>query len=431
MEAKMTFSATGDSFITRCCPQEDAEFQKVKEVLKSAEARFTNLETTVHDMEAFPSAQSGGTWAVAPPKVLETLRNYGFNLIGTANNHSMDYSYGGLEATGRYLKNYGFTYAGTGKNLAEAGAPAFLDCPSGRVALIAGTSSLFDSWVAGEQRRDMVGRPGVNPLRVSTEYLLEPEEFEVLKRIASKTGINAYDDMIRKEGFLPKLQEDEFMLGQYVFKKSHVSGVITKPDKKDMERLEKTVRQAVNQADYVLVSIHSHQIKGTDKNEPTDFLVTASRRCIDAGAHAVIGHGPHVLRGIEIYKGKPVFYSLGNFIFQSETVSALPSDFYEKYGLGHDHDTVDALLKRSGNGTKGLSTDKNALESVIARWTMEDGGLKEIKLFPIELGYGLPPYRLGRPKISDRMDILERLQALSKPFGTEIHIHDGIGTVRL
>ncbi len=45
---------------------------------------------------------------------------------------------------------------------------------------------------------------------------------------------------------------------------------------------------------------------------------------IDAGADVFVGHGPHVLRGIEIYKGKPIFYSLSNFIFQNETVLRMP-----------------------------------------------------------------------------------------------------------
>lgn len=189
------------------------------------------------------------------------------------------------------MDQYKLIHAGTGRNLAEASQPVYLECPSGRVALVAVTSSFYESWMAGDQRKDMTGRPGVNHLRVSTTYHCKPEEFEALKEIARLTGINAYDDMIRKEGFLPELQNDEFMFGQYSFKKSLQAGVETKPFEKDMIRLERTVSQAKSQADYVLVSIHSHQIKGTDKDYPADFLVTASKRCIDAGAHAVIGHG--------------------------------------------------------------------------------------------------------------------------------------------
>ena len=55
---------------------------------------------------------------------------------------------------------------------------------------------------------------------------------------------------------------------------------------------------------------------------PADFIPIFARAVIDAGADVFVGHGPHVLRGIEIYKGKPIFYSLSNFIFQNETAAA-------------------------------------------------------------------------------------------------------------
>src|SRR5699024_9835391 len=122
--------------------------------------RFTNLEMTTHHMEGVPGAASGGTWAMASPHVLKDLKGYGFNVIGWANNHTLDYLYGGLNATERYLNDYGFVHAGAGKNLAAASEPSYLETPAGRVALISATSSFHETWVAGEQRRDMVGRPG-------------------------------------------------------------------------------------------------------------------------------------------------------------------------------------------------------------------------------------------------------------------------------
>jgi len=430
MKTKMTFSATGDSFITRRLPIKNQSFEEIRSIIQMAEARFTNLEVTVHNWEGFPSAQSGGTWAIASPEVLQDLKEYGFNLINLANNHALDYSYGGLEATRKYLDQCGFVYAGAGKNLAEAGSPKYLDSPSGRVALIAVTSSFHESWIAGEQRRDVIGRPGINPLRVKTTYIVTPENFEKLQQIAESTEINAYDNLIRKEGFLPELDKDIFMFGKYTFKKSNHNGVITEPEEKDMQRLMKAINQARYFADYVLVSIHSHQIKGENKEQPTDFLVNAAKKCIDAGAHAVIGHGPHVLRGIEIYKNCPIFYSLGNFIFQSETVANLPADFYEKYGLGHEDNVADALKKRSGNGTRGLAVDKEALISVIPVWTMEEGKLIDIKLYPIELGYGLPSYKNGWPELSKDKKILEKLVDLSKPFNTEIKIDNNVGIIK-
>jgi hypothetical protein len=94
MNKKMTFVATGDTFITRRLAEKGEEYTALSSLIQSAEVRFTNLEITTHNYEGFPGAASGGTWAIAPPEVLEDVRDYGFNQIGWANNHSMDYMNG-------------------------------------------------------------------------------------------------------------------------------------------------------------------------------------------------------------------------------------------------------------------------------------------------------------------------------------------------
>ena len=68
-------------------------------------------------------------------------------------------------------------------------------------------------------------------------------------------------------------------------------------------RIEGEIREAGKQADVVLVSIHAHETDAGDTKVPAMFLETFARRCVDAGADVIIGHGPHELRGIEIYKG--------------------------------------------------------------------------------------------------------------------------------
>lgn len=72
---------------------------------------------------------------------------------------------------------------------------------------------------------------------------------------------------------------------------------------------------------------------------------------IDAAAGVVVGHGPHVLRGIEVYKGRPIFYSLANFIFENDLVELQPADSYELSGLDGDSLPSDYFGKRSKNDT--------------------------------------------------------------------------------
>lgn len=427
----MTFVATGDSFITRRLPSADnEEFQKLKEIINQGEFRFTNFEVTAHHFEGFPSAVSGGTWAIAEPTVLQDIKNYGFNALAWANNHTLDYSYGGLKATKRYINEYGFVQAGVGNNLAEASSPKYIECSSGRVALIAATSTFHESWAAGEQRSDVEGRPGVNPLRFNTEYVVSKEKLDQLKDIAAITDINGDYNLAVKEGFAVGKDDQSFKFGQYEFKLGKNEGAKTTPSQADLNRVINAISEARRQADYVIVSIHSHEMEGEDKSKPAKFLKEFARICINEGAHAIIGHGPHILRGIEIYKERPIFYSLGNFIFQNDTVSHLPHDFYSKYGMGFEHNVADALDKRSDNGKKGLGVNPDVWESVIPSWKMSNGKLEEIKLYPIELGFGLPRYKRGCPRLSETANVLEKLKELSKPFGTEIEIIDNVGVIK-
>src|SRR5690606_3957260 len=130
--------------------------------------------------------------------------------------------------------------------------------------------------------------------------------------------------------------------------------------------------------------------------------------------------GPHILRGIEVYQGRPIFYSLGNFIFQSETVAHLPADFYDKYGLELTHTTADALDARSAGGTRGLGANPKVWSSVVATWQMTDGQLTHLELHPITLGFGEPRYRQGWPRLTQDASVLHELQQLSREFGTTL-----------
>ena len=106
-------------------------------------------------------------------------------------------------------------------------------------------------------------------------------------------------------------------------------GTRTEPNKQDLEEIARVVQSASALADIVIVSLHCHE-SGANRSLPADFIPIFAKAVIDAGADMFVGHGPHVLRGIEIYKGKPIFYSLSNFIFQNETLLRMPEDSYEQ-----------------------------------------------------------------------------------------------------
>jgi poly-gamma-glutamate synthesis protein (capsule biosynthesis protein) len=430
--ARTTFIATGDSFITRPIPEGGYPgFQEIADIIGQHDVRFNNLEITVHRQQGYPAAVSGGTWAMTDPEILDDLNRYGFNLYNTANNHSCDYSCGGVLATIDNLKKRGLAYAGTGATLEEAAAPGYLNVNGVRVALMGACATTDAASVAGDRNDAVIGRPGLNPLRFETTYFVEPHYFEMLKQVGEKTYINAEQNKHIANGFFNPLPEGKLTLGKLHFSLSDKNGMTTEPNKKDMDRMLRNIRKARQTADYVLISIHFHTFDDDNDLLPPAFLKSFAYQCIDAGADAILGHGPHELQGIEIYNGKPIFYSLGNFVFQTETVSVQPADAYANKGLPINSTVEQLMDHRSKGGTSGYCVQENIWRSVMAGFTAEDGKITEIKLYPITLDMHLPRKEMGNPRIADDDAVFHHLQELCKPFGTKLQIENNIATVVL
>ena len=203
-----------------------------------------------------------------------------------------------------------------------------------------------------------------------------------------------------------------------------------------------SIREAARQADWVLFSLHAHQPRGGATHEPADFIEEFARAAIDAGAHAIIGHGPHELRGIEIMAGRPIFYSLGNFFYQNQTVQKLPADFYERYQLdpygGTPADAFDTRLEAPPQPGRIERThvmqDEKYWISVLPRMGFKGDRLSKLELYPVHLNRSLPRTQRGRPMLAQGTQakrILRNVAELSAPYGTQISIRDGIGRVKL
>lgn len=429
MLPRMKFTAVGDMLVQRRLPGEYEGFRRIADEIAKGDMRFVNLETTIHNYESYASQYSGGSWLCASPETLNDVEKFGFNCLSFANNHTMDYSYGGLEATLRYVKAKGFVNAGVGMNMEEASAPAYIDCPSGRVALISAVSTFNPAAMAGEQSRSLSGRPGVNGIRYNTVYRVTEDQMEALKLVAEATGINGYADIVRSEGYRPETPQGKFEFGDIMFEVSDCPGKDSSVNETDMARIERAIYEAQLQSDYIVISIHSHEIRHIAKTEPDYFFEKFARRCIDSGAHAVIGHGPHLLRPIEIYKGCPIFYSLGDFVLQNENIQKGPAEFFADYKLPSDCTMHELFKTRSANFTRGLQARQEMWETVIPYWEMEDGKLKKLTLLAVELGFGLPRSRSGWPVPAKDSSILERLAEMSRYYGTAMKINGNTAEV--
>lgn len=436
LKRKLTLTATGDSLFTqRLSMFTEPNFLQMVDVIQSADVRFTNLEMLLHKFEGYPAAVSGGTWVQADPSMLKELQWLGFNLYAWANNHTLDWGEGGLIATLRTLEEAGVAHAGVGMNLAEARRPAYLDLDQGRVALVSMCSTFAEFNRAGHSRPDVQGRPGLNPLRFDTVVEVDAETLQTLERINKEFQLDAKEQLSLSLGFANPPAPGTLKFGNTKFQIGENRGVHTSVHKGDADGNLRAIRDARRQADWVVVSIHSHEIEGSNLEVPAEFFPVFARQCIDEGADVVIGHGPHVLQGMEMYKGKPIFYGLGNFIFQNETIRHQPHDFYERVGLGPEATPADVFDARTDNGKRGFPKHQIYWESIIPHVTYEDGKVTEIRLYPIDLGFELPRPVRGRPMLATKehgKKIIEQMDRMSQPYGTRVTWNEeGYGVVVL
>ncbi len=444
----LTLALAGDTMLTRkLTPFKETKFLALREILRGADAVFANLEGTVHDWDEGTPGITQGTFMTTDPKLLEDLKWFGINLVSCANNHAFDYGEGGILANMRHLDNAAIAHAGTGKNLAEARAPGYLDTPNGRVALIAATSA-FRPWnQAGEQRPDLRGRPGINPLGFQTTYGVDAAAFEQLRRISRGLGFEMAKERNRKHFYSDKEIPDEkaaeiVLLGNRYVQEKNFS-IATQANPRDLGDNLRWIREARRQADWVVVSVHCHEFGGAgllkattraELEEIADFVTDFAHQAIDSGADVVVGHGSHFPMGIEVYQGKAIFYSVGNFIFQNETVGFFPADAYERFDLDLKATPSDFLDARTSGGKKGHPSDPAYWENMFALCRFEERKLKQIKIFPIDQGFGRPRPQRGRPMLAEgemAHRVIERVRRLSQRYGTMITNRDGVGLIEL
>lgn len=418
----MKFTAVGDIIIGRRIQADFAGYEELAPIINQGDARFFNLETTLNkEGECYASQFSGGTWLRTDPEVLDDVKKFGFNITSFNNNHVMDFSFEGLLTTLEAVEKSGLVHSGVGRNLAEAAAPRYLDTSAGRIALISMNSSCNKgSMIAGEQTARMKGRPGVNPLRHSEYVELEKEEFETLQQIVKKSGINVQRELEKREGYHGGVDNTVEEIGGVRFKCGEQTRRVRACNEQDLERVKKTIYEASLQADYIIVSVHSHDMGATEKEEPADFVEEFAHFCIDNGANAVVGHGPHLLRPIEIYKECPIFYSLGDFVLQLYNLEYAPEDFFAQYGLTSNTTVHELLKKRSKDFTIGLMEDKRMAQTVIPYWETENGKLTSLKLYPVTLAMAGKKSEVGLPRLDKNAEFMPAFAKRCEKYGTKL-----------
>ena len=425
---KFKVTATGDSLALAAFPADYIPVRKtLDEFFKTCDIRLTNLETTVSDFEHFAGQYSGGTWLSLRRENFKYLESFGFDFYGTANNHCMDYSYGGLLSTIDFLDERGHAHAGTGRSLDDAGAPAFFCSKGKKIAVIAVDLSAKEPSMAGRPTSKIKARPGVNYLRHKTFYRVSEEQFAQLKRIAQYTSVNFSRNQSVSTGYIAPDEDGFFTFGTNVFtiKKDLPK---TKCDEGDLKRVVDEIKNARKESDYVFIYTHCHDSDGIYHGNAPQYLIEFGRAAIDSGANAVFGAGCHQLRGMCVYKGCPIFYSMGDFIFQLTRIEMLPADFTEKYGLAPDTPVAEAFAVRSKGGKVGLQFEEKNFMSIIPEIVFDGDKIESIKIKPVKLGFMTGGELEGLPYLAEGAEaerILGIFAELSKQYGTNINIKNG------
>ena len=422
MEKKVTIAAAGDALILNRMPDYPGR-EELTAFLRQSDVSLVNLETTLTDGTLCGAARSGGTWLTSRPEVARDLQELGFDLLAVGNNHTHDYGEEGVRQTVWNLRNMGIAHCGAGCTLYEAARPAILETPHSRVAVLQVCSTCHEEDIAGRQSESMPGRPGLAPLRFTTEYTVNAGHMQALREIAAGTYMNGWRAFGQQQGYVPEDAPGTFSFGDLRFVQGEPEGKHTRACPEDLRRTREMIQSALLQAEYCVVMVHSHEIPRDQNDEPEEFLIEFAHACIEAGACAVVGSGTHELKGIEIYRGRPIFYCLGNFVFQNNFVERLPADYVEEKGLPLTLTGGQAFSEVGKRARCSLQQNRSSYQTVVPRFSFSGEKLTEIRMLPVSLQpeermtYATWPAPAGE---EESREICRTLVRLSAPFGTKM-----------
>jgi poly-gamma-glutamate capsule biosynthesis protein CapA/YwtB (metallophosphatase superfamily) len=316
MEPAITLAAVGDVLVDRDAPE--TAFTQVRERLAQADVVFGNCEGPYSDTEERNTSSWG--WVLSTPRSLAALS--AFDVMSVANNHIMDAGYRGLSDTLSGLRNAGVTPVGAGESLAEARAPVFLERDGLTVGFLAYTCVYapgFAAWAA---------RPGCATVEVHTVYRSE----------------------LGQPGTRPQVQ--------------------TFVDPAAKAAVAADVAAARAGADVLVVSMHwgIHNLPA----ELADYERELGHAVVDAGADLVLGHHQHIVKGVELYRGKPIFYGLGNFLFDTSTEKVLERSAVAREAFA-------GFLPFYG---VHLSSHPDARRAMLVRARLSRAGIEEVAIVP-------------------------------------------------
>ena len=354
----------GDIFLQDSPPQSSA-LDAVAQLLQSADIAFGNLEAPVSDRG---TAVEKWINMRMPPELLSEVQDIGFTMLTIANNHMMDYGELAFIDTLNHLDDHQMAYVGAGLNLQQAWQAKILPVDGVQIAFVGAASTLGPGSAAAENR------PGVAPIHVAESY-----------------HVDAAASM-EQPGSAP-----------YVF---------TRAWPEDLDRAVQVIEQAAQAADFVVAALHwgvPPAWRSRFQDSLADYQVEVGHALIEAGADVIIGHHPHSVQAVEVYRGKPIFYSLGNFLFHHSQQSAQRT-----------------IVNRNAPYVLRPVRDRIWSETIILVVNVDEFEPAAYVMHPVLLD------EAGNPALlqgSEARALIERLGEMSP--NANIQFHDGLGVLLL
>ncbi len=329
---KALLGLVGDILVDRERP--DEVFDLIRETLAVPDLLMGNCECAYSSsVEHSPGVTVPVT---ADPKNVPAIGQAGFDFVSLANNHALDAGHRGMFEMHKHLEAAGIAHAGTGRNLRDARKPAILKAGNTKVAVLSYASffprgyEALDDW------------PGLAPIR----------------------AYNHYRDR------LPN-----------VWSPGTPPITTTVPHEEDMENLREDIVAAKKIADIVVIQFH-----GGDYKHPfvlSDHEIRIAHYAIDMGANIIAAHHHHILKGMEWYKGAPIFYGLGHFVFDLETFRG-PKEIVT-HGDPLDPETDESYDLAPRKGWPLLPWHRDARMSALAWVQIEGSSIRAAGFLPCML----------------------------------------------
>ncbi|MBI4330218.1 MAG: CapA family protein [Chloroflexi bacterium] len=365
-QEKLSLYAAGDVVLRP--ESSESIFSPAAATLKEPDILFGHIDFVASSQ---PPQMHFSSVPPSNPGSVSALRDAGFDIVSVASNHGMDYGEGCFLDNIDLLKKSGIAVIGGGKDGNEARRPVIIERNGARVGFLGYCSVLPRGYEA------KAGKPGIAPMRASTSY----------------------EQVDWQPGMPPR--------------------VLSAAHKEDLAAMLEDIKKARLLADVLVLSLHwgLHYIPSSIAMYQKEI----GHAAIDAGVDVILGHHALLLKGIEVYKGKVIFYGLGNFAVDSRSVEAVrKSDALWKF-----------LRWEMDPGPPPYAYPPVSRKAILAKCLISGKKITRVSYLPVMANKQLQPEVLLRSdqrsaEVFDYMEWLCRDQELDTKFareGDEVVIH--------